>query len=89
MLDWLAGEATRLSPWDALLRLSVAIVLGGLIGFDREMRRKPAGLRLNKQHQPNQHPSAPEAKEPQTKTAARAEWGRHRHGLFQHYLYQF
>lgn len=47
MLDWLAGEATRLSPWDALLRLSVAIVLGGLIGFDREMRRKPAGLRTH------------------------------------------
>jgi putative Mg2+ transporter-C (MgtC) family protein len=30
-----------------LLRLSVAALLGGLIGMEREMKRRPAGLRTN------------------------------------------
>lgn len=47
MLDWLAGEATQLPAWDVFLRLSVAVVVGGLVGFDREMRNKPAGLRTH------------------------------------------
>jgi putative Mg2+ transporter-C (MgtC) family protein len=47
MLDWLAGEATQMPAWDVFLRLSVAVVVGGLVGFDREVRNKPAGLRTH------------------------------------------
>lgn len=47
MFDWLAGEATQLPAWDVFLRLSVAVIVGGLVGFDREMRSKPAGLRTH------------------------------------------
>jgi putative Mg2+ transporter-C (MgtC) family protein len=47
VLDWLAGETTLIASWDAFLRLTVAVILGGLIGFDREMRNKPAGLRTH------------------------------------------
>ncbi len=32
---------------DLLLRLSLGIVLGGAIGFERELQRKAAGLRTN------------------------------------------
>ena len=46
-LSWLAGETTQIAPWDAFLRLSIAVIVGGLIGFDREMRNKPAGLRTH------------------------------------------
>ncbi len=31
--------------WQGVLRLGVALLLGGVIGFDREMLRKSAGLR--------------------------------------------
>ena len=31
--------------WEVIARLLVAAVLGGLIGWDRESRQKPAGLR--------------------------------------------
>mgnify|MGYP000976675739 CR=1 FL=1 len=31
--------------WEVLLRLGLATLLGGLIGWERETRRKPAGLR--------------------------------------------
>ncbi len=31
--------------WEILLRLGLATLLGGLIGWERETRRKPAGLR--------------------------------------------
>jgi putative Mg2+ transporter-C (MgtC) family protein len=47
MFDWLAGEATQMPAWDVFLRLSVAVIVGGLVGFDREMRNKPAGLRTH------------------------------------------
>lgn len=47
MLDWLAGEMTQIPPWDVFLRLSVAVVVGALVGLDREMRNKPAGLRTH------------------------------------------
>ncbi len=47
MIDLLAGEATQMPAWDVFLRLSVAIVVGGIVGFDREMRNKPAGLRTH------------------------------------------
>ncbi len=36
-----------ISEWDALGRIVVALVLGGLIGFDREVRNKPAGVRTH------------------------------------------
>jgi putative Mg2+ transporter-C (MgtC) family protein len=47
VLDWLAGESTIIRPLDALLRLLVAVVFGGVVGFDRELRSKPAGLRTH------------------------------------------
>src|SRR5690606_8398728 len=37
----------QIAPWDAFLRLTIAVVVGALIGFDREMRNKPAGLRTH------------------------------------------
>ncbi len=33
--------------WDIILRLIVAIVTGGVIGYERETRRHPAGLRTH------------------------------------------
>ena len=33
------------SQWELVLRLLLAVVLGGIIGFQREMYGKPAGLR--------------------------------------------
>ncbi len=47
MLDWFAGEVTQIPPSDVLLRLSVAVLVGALVGLDREMRNKPAGLRTH------------------------------------------
>lgn len=47
LLEWLAGERTAIAPSEAILRLFVATVVGGLVGFDREMRNKPAGLRTH------------------------------------------
>lgn len=35
------------SEWELMLRLTLACVLGGLIGFERQARRKSAGLRTN------------------------------------------
>ena len=35
------------SEWELLLRLVLACVLGGLIGYERQARRKSAGLRTN------------------------------------------
>lgn len=46
-LDWLAGERTAIAPAEAILRLFVASVVGGLVGLDREIRDKPAGLRTH------------------------------------------
>jgi putative Mg2+ transporter-C (MgtC) family protein len=46
MLDRLMGEmGTVLSS--TILRLLLAAVLGGLIGLERQLRHKPAGLRTN------------------------------------------
>jgi putative Mg2+ transporter-C (MgtC) family protein len=47
VIDWLAGETTQIAPWDAFLRLSIAVVVGALVGYDRERRNKPAGLRTH------------------------------------------
>ncbi len=35
------------SVWDRRLRLVVAAIAGGLIGFNRELSERPAGLRTN------------------------------------------
>lgn len=47
ILDWLGGQSTQIAPWEALLRLTIAIVAGAAVGFDRELRSKPAGLRTH------------------------------------------
>jgi putative Mg2+ transporter-C (MgtC) family protein len=47
VLDWLAGEPTVIPPTQIAVRLLVATVLGALVGFDRELRNKPAGLRTH------------------------------------------
>lgn len=36
-----------MSEWDIVLRTVVAALLGGLVGFDREERDKPAGIRTH------------------------------------------
>ena len=43
-------EPRILTPWlelDMVIRLIVSAVLGGLIGFERERREKPAGFRTH------------------------------------------
>jgi putative Mg2+ transporter-C (MgtC) family protein len=44
---WLAGESTWLAPMELFLRLTIACVFGAVIGFDRELKNKPAGLRTH------------------------------------------
>ena len=36
-----------ISEWELLLRLTLACILGGVIGYERQSRRKSAGLRTN------------------------------------------
>ena len=36
-----------LSEWELLLRLTLSCILGGIIGYERQSRRKSAGLRTN------------------------------------------
>lgn len=36
-----------ISEWEMIVRLSLAIVLGGIIGWEREIDSKPAGLRTH------------------------------------------
>lgn len=36
-----------MSEWELLLRLVLACVFGGIIGYERQSRRKSAGLRTN------------------------------------------
>lgn len=43
-------EVWHLTPWtelDVVLRLLIAAVIGGVIGYERERASKPAGLRTN------------------------------------------
>jgi putative Mg2+ transporter-C (MgtC) family protein len=47
ILDSIAGETTRIATLDAFLRLLAAVIVGGAVGFDRELRNKPAGLRTH------------------------------------------
>jgi putative Mg2+ transporter-C (MgtC) family protein len=44
--EWAVG-AERVSIQETGLRLALAIVLAGLVGIDRELKRKPLGLRTN------------------------------------------
>lgn len=43
----LGGQHTALPPLEAVLRVFTAVVVGSLIGLDRELRHKPAGLRTH------------------------------------------
>ena len=47
VLQWFAGESTLIAPWDVFLRLSIAVLVGAAVGWDREKRNKPAGLRTH------------------------------------------
>lgn len=47
IIDWLGGEPMQIASWQALLRLLAAVVVGAAVGFDRELRNKPAGLRTH------------------------------------------
>ena len=38
-------EVVRTLRLDLLLKLSLAVLLGGIVGFERELAGKPAGLR--------------------------------------------
>jgi len=38
---------TDITDWKQLIPYGVALLLGGLIGLERELHRKPAGLRTN------------------------------------------
>ena len=44
---WLAGETTGLKPLELFVRLAIAGLFGAAIGFDRELKNKPAGLRTH------------------------------------------
>jgi putative Mg2+ transporter-C (MgtC) family protein len=46
MMDQMLGEMGRVLS-STLVRLLVAAVLGGVIGLERQLRHKPAGLRTN------------------------------------------
>lgn len=43
----LGGHHTVLPPLEAVLRVFMAVIVGSLIGLDRELRNKPAGLRTH------------------------------------------
>lgn len=47
VLQWFAGESTLIAPWEVFLRLSIAVLVGAAVGWDREKRNKPAGLRTH------------------------------------------
>ena len=34
-------------PWEQILKLVVAVIIGGLVGIEREAYRKPAGVRTH------------------------------------------
>ena len=36
-----------MDPWQIVIRLGAATLLGGILGLDRELRSKPAGLRTH------------------------------------------
>ena len=47
IVDWLLGSSMHIPPWEAFLRLFAAVLAGAAVGFDRELRNKPAGLRTH------------------------------------------
>ncbi|MBR3929046.1 MAG: MgtC/SapB family protein [Clostridia bacterium] len=47
-MDFLMGFTTDQLSWlDLILRISSAIIIGGIIGFEREKHNRPAGLRTH------------------------------------------
>jgi putative Mg2+ transporter-C (MgtC) family protein len=46
-LRLLVSEVPALGGWDALLRLSIAGALGAVVGFEREIRDREAGIRTH------------------------------------------
>lgn len=47
LLTEIGAGFAHMSPWVAFGRLFAALVLGGAIGFEREIRARPAGLRTH------------------------------------------
>lgn len=49
ILDWARGVAGAMEPWqwEALLRMAVCAAIGGVIGIEREMHGRAAGLRTH------------------------------------------
>jgi putative Mg2+ transporter-C (MgtC) family protein len=47
MMDLLHAELASGIVMTAMIRLALAAILGGLIGLERELRHRPAGLRTN------------------------------------------
>lgn len=47
MGEELLHEVFEIPLWTVIGRLGLAVILGGLIGFEREMNHKSAGLRTN------------------------------------------
>ncbi len=47
IVDELNGSFSGVSPTVSAIRLLAAILLGGIIGYERERRHKPAGLRTH------------------------------------------
>jgi putative Mg2+ transporter-C (MgtC) family protein len=47
ILDWLHREMASEFVMSSLTRLALAAILGGIIGLERELRHRPAGLRTN------------------------------------------
>jgi putative Mg2+ transporter-C (MgtC) family protein len=47
IVESLLGSSMHIPPWEAFLRLLAAVMVGAVVGFDRELRNKPAGLRTH------------------------------------------
>lgn len=47
IFEALGGHRTVIPPMQALLRMLAAVVVGCLVGLDRELRNKPAGMRTH------------------------------------------
>lgn len=47
MFDSILDELFEIPPWIVIGRLALAVVLGGLVGLEREFSHKSAGLRTN------------------------------------------
>ena len=47
LFEALGGHHTVLPPLEAILRTLMAVIAGCLIGLDRELRNKPAGMRTH------------------------------------------